>query len=120
MTEFNPEVEIACIKERLIAGSTALALQAREYERRLEDLNHAHAQAVSVQKTYVTRELHDSIYNELTAKIANLSEKTDQRFSRLETTINKSVGQNATIAATVAAIVGLMGLLLGLWRAYHG
>ena len=37
----------------------ALELQAREYERRLEELNHAHTKASVKDATFVTRDLHD-------------------------------------------------------------
>ena len=44
---------------RHAALSEALRLQAAEYERRLNTLNHEHARAVEVQHTYVTQEKFD-------------------------------------------------------------
>ena len=41
------------------ADLKALELQAREYERRLEELNHAHTKASVKDATFVTRDLHD-------------------------------------------------------------
>ena len=41
------------------ADLKALELQAREYERRLEELNHAHTKAAVKDATFVTRDLHD-------------------------------------------------------------
>ena len=42
-----------------IGDMRALELQAREYERRLDELNHAHKIAATKDGTFVSRELHD-------------------------------------------------------------
>lgn len=44
---------------RLEAVATALELQAKEYERRLSDLNHAHAQREQRERTYVTLDKYE-------------------------------------------------------------
>ena len=56
--EVNHLRELVDVKERAL--SAALALQAREYERRLNELNHAHARAVDVANKSVSREVYDA------------------------------------------------------------
>jgi hypothetical protein len=56
--------EITALREwfdrELMLRDKALELQAKEYERRLEVLNHAHAAAVEAQAKTVPREMYDS------------------------------------------------------------
>jgi len=47
------------IDHRLASAERALALQAVEYERRLDELNHAHARALSVQEKTLPREIFE-------------------------------------------------------------
>jgi ElaB/YqjD/DUF883 family membrane-anchored ribosome-binding protein len=51
---------IAILQERLRSSDEALKSQAREYERRLQELNHAHAQQIARNAEYVPRESFDS------------------------------------------------------------
>jgi hypothetical protein len=53
------ELAVARIEERLAGMGQALELQAAEYERRLDVLNHAHEEAREVAKTTVTQERFD-------------------------------------------------------------
>jgi hypothetical protein len=73
LTEWN----ITTLKEHfetlLSARDHALEIQAREYERRLEDLNHAHQEAQRVLFTYVTRDVY---------------EKDRENFQKLENLVN--------------------------------
>jgi len=50
-----------------IERERALALQAREYERRLDDLNHAHDQAVTDRSSFVSVGAYNSGNHELEA-----------------------------------------------------
>lgn len=52
-------VRIAVLEERLKAMGEALRLQAKEYERRLLDLNHAHEKQVEDQRTYVSLDKYE-------------------------------------------------------------
>lgn len=60
------------LDERFGHVQTALELQAREYERRLEDLNGAHKEAIRVQHTYVTVDKYEDrmLAQELARQIA--------------------------------------------------
>lgn len=49
---------IAVLEERVSNRSDALTLQAREYERRLDELNHAHAMAVQDKAQFLLRETY--------------------------------------------------------------
>lgn len=66
----------------------ALELQAKEYERRLAELNHAHDRAVTVQHTYVTQEKYDERAQSDTdardAALLRVNEKFDEYVKRYE------------------------------------
>lgn len=49
-------VEIAVLKEKLAGVREAISKQALEYERRLQELNHAHQQQQDRNAQYVSRE----------------------------------------------------------------
>ena len=53
-------VRISVLEERLRGLDRALQLQAAEYRRRLDELNHAHAQRVARDADYVLREKFDT------------------------------------------------------------
>lgn len=50
------EITVAVLEERIRNLDKALELQAREYSRRLEELNHSHQQQVDRNAMYVSRE----------------------------------------------------------------
>lgn len=54
--EFRLNAQQELFNQKLICTEQALRLQAVEYERRLNVLNHAHEEAVRVQHTYVTQD----------------------------------------------------------------
>lgn len=68
------------VEKELAAIARALELQAREYERRLEILNHAHEQARQVLNTYVTRDLYDRAHFE----VVEWQRKADVRLSEYD------------------------------------
>lgn len=53
------------VEREFRALEKALDLQAREYERRLELLNHAHAEAQRILATYLPRELYERAHQEV-------------------------------------------------------
>lgn len=53
------EVRLARLEERIEGMRAAVELQAAEYERRLQDLNHSHDEARKVQSVTVTRDRFD-------------------------------------------------------------
>lgn len=54
------DVRIAVLESRLLAAREAMELQAREYERRLAELNHAHENQAEQNSHFVSRELWES------------------------------------------------------------
>jgi hypothetical protein len=80
----EPEWTIGTLRvlmdERFEALEHARVIQAREYERRLADLNHAHEKAVEVQHTYVTQDKYeDKLAAEAEARGTALL-RVDERF----------------------------------------
>jgi len=70
----------------------ALDLQAKEYGRRLDELNHAHATALEVQSKTVTREMFDQ-YRESQAKEQASFEHEIQTF---KDSVNRFITQETT------------------------
>lgn len=59
-------------EERRVDVSESLKLQAREYERRLGELNHAHSMAEKKNQEYISREVFYAAIREATLKIEAL------------------------------------------------
>lgn len=97
-------------KQRLDAMNMALKLQAKEYERRLELLNHAHQQAVETLNTYVPRELWHEQHKALEEKIVNLETRVTMLFEARA----KMMGGYWVVTA-VAAVIGFMASQLSSW-----
>lgn len=75
------------IKEKFKSIKVALNLQAKEYERRLQGLNHEAEQLKDMQSKYVSREVFDRVTNELKDKIFFLNEyktKNEGRSSLIQ------------------------------------
>lgn len=125
-------VEIAVLKTRLKSSELALAIQSKEYERRLEELNHSHQAAIVDRTQYVTRELHDQLNKELLERIDRVrqdmtmfvchrefdpiaqqvklnTEKFGEGLATLST-------KNATIAAVIAAVIAIANLIFVIWH----
>jgi hypothetical protein len=92
-TTRNLAVLEARLKAAERATERALALQAAEYERRLEILNHEAAKLSSMQATYVPRELFENVLTQLRADIADLKDYKSRVLG---------------IVAFVSAVVALM------------
>jgi DNA repair exonuclease SbcCD ATPase subunit len=67
------ETKIRVLEERLAWENEAKALQAREYERRLEALNGEAERLRSMQSTYLPREVYAVEYKSLADKVDSLS-----------------------------------------------
>lgn len=62
-----------------------LRKQATEYERRLSDLNHAHAEAQRVLNTYLPRESYDVQHKELILRVEKLERNESNMAGRFAT-----------------------------------
>jgi hypothetical protein len=127
MTERNGEIRIrqlelslARLQEQLRASELAKELQAREYERRLTALNHAHEQALEVQKTTVTADkFEEYVKTERTAreaallrvdeKIAGQDRVLSGRVARVEALQSRIIGGLVVIAILIPVITRLIG-----------
>lgn len=63
----------------------AREIQAKEYERRLEVLNHAHAEAQRILGTYIPRELYERAH----AEVVEWQRKADIRLVEIDARIKK-------------------------------
>ena len=97
--------ELAVLHERLAGMERARDLQATEYSRRLDELNHAHARTEASNQHFVPRELHDKT-------IAVLTEKVDRVGSRLTTIEGRSGGLSAGWGYLVG-VLGALGTIVG-------
>lgn len=82
------EVQIGRMEVALDERLVAVKLQAGEYERRLDQLNHAHEAAIEVQHTYVTQDKYeDKLSSEQEARthaLARIDEKFEEYVQRWE------------------------------------
>jgi len=100
----------------------ALALQAQEYERRLDALNHAHQQAIEAQAMTVPRETFEAYIKEaktaLDVALKNLNDRiearkgeVDRRLSILEdayaNTTGRATGSAQTVRWALAALTAI-------------
>jgi hypothetical protein len=84
----------------------ALRLQAIEYSRRLEDLNHAHARALEAQAHTVSSELYESHREDIAARFKLLSDQMAAQDSRIV-----AIGAKlATWGAAGMAAIALVGI----------
>lgn len=90
------EARLATIDERFERIQKALELQASEYERRLELLNHAHERAVEVQHTFVSVEKYeDKLSSEAEARKIAL-ERLDEKILSLDRALNDKLDDYIT------------------------
>jgi hypothetical protein len=94
---------------------TALRLQAAEYTRRLDVLNHAHQQTVEAQARTVPREMFDQFVKENSnrAEVAHLS--LQDRLNSMEQLADRREGALSTwrFIAGFLGLSGVVGVVLG-------
>jgi len=79
----------------------ALRLQAIEYERRLDQLNHDHANTRLTQQTYVSIGVYDAEKREW-----------DNRVRNLEKWQNNLIGRLVVIGALAMVVAGILGAVI--------
>ena len=99
----NDHIALREFIDRILAErDKALALQAREYERRLDELNHSHDEARRVLGTYVTRDVYEHAH-----------EQSRERVEALKTLFEREIATRVGFSrGFTALIVGLTGLSL--------
>ena len=111
--------EVAVLTERLHshteASNKALALQAKEYERRLEEANNAISRADRLANTYVTRELHDKFSEDIIDKIVAVT----AQISEINSELASWQARLLTLAYAITGIVSTTGVIVTLWHLLH-
>ena len=97
-----PELDV--LSERLERIEKAIAHQAKEYERRLGELNHSHKLAQQKESQFVVKE----VYN-------NAREEYYKFRDEVKLHISQSDTSRATWAAAIALIISLAGIWLN-WK----
>ncbi len=93
------------IDERLCAQSKALSLQAREYERRLEQLNHEQARLAADRERFMPREIADQRQKDYEDWRASI-DKT------LATGAGASKWETVILSAAISAAVFMLSRLI--------
>ena len=101
-------IEVAVLKTRVNGKEEALRIQAAEYERRLDDLNHAHALARQTLATYLPREIFDKIW----------SGWEDWRRA-VDDDRSTQAGGRAMLMAIIAIVLSLATLAITLFLRWH-
>lgn len=133
----NVEVRLAKLTERISGIIVATKLQANEYERRLEDLNHEAARILAVADRTVSSEKFDD-YVRTQAKALELSlSAVDARIDELQGKIeqlyveeraSQALREERTVRhawvtqwqlALVGFVSAVLVLLIGIWFAHH-
>jgi hypothetical protein len=96
--------QIAGLRRELKLKDEQLVLQAKEYERRLLDLNHENDRIKEIQKQCVLREVHDR-------DIASVNEKTQINTDYINTIKGKGTGMNSLWVIGVAAVLILCSIV---------
>ncbi len=95
--------------DRLLdARDEALRIQAAEYERRLDALNHAHEQAVEVQHTYLTQDK----YTTERRSDATAAELAGERVDRRMTAIERWQARAAGVGLVLIPLAGVVGAVI--------
>jgi recombinational DNA repair ATPase RecF len=102
-------VRIAVLEQQLRDRDIQLALQAKEYERRLDELNHAHDKQVEDQRTYVSEDKFagyaskmDTWRNDVSLALAQLQGQAGGKGS-----VGRIVVQVLTLLISGAVLVAL-------------
>lgn len=101
---YNTEVRLALLEQQLAFEKEARNTQALEYERRLGELNHAHAEAIRVQHTYVAEDIYDRDHRELAGRLEKLEKAgSEQRGQYAVLALGVTVGLSIlTVVVNVA------------------
>ena len=98
-------VEVAVLKSQLVDSRSALDTQAKEYERRLNELNQSHERAERVLGTYITRERY---------------ERWTQDFEvwrrKVEADLANNQGGRSMLVSVFAATLAIGTLIASLWH----
>lgn len=114
--ELRLDYERSLVAQKAELVEQARTIQAREYERRLDILNHAHEAAVQEQARVLPREIFDVFKREYETKHADLKKHLDD--FRLETSTQLTIlNTRAAVWTTVVGILfSILMILLRFWK----
>jgi GTP1/Obg family GTP-binding protein len=95
------------------AVQRALKIQAKEYERRLDSLNHAHEQAVETAHTYVTLDKYEDRVKQDAAARDTAFDRADELIGKLENRIEALEKAHNRLIGIVLVVVPLAGVIGG-------
>ncbi len=111
--------EVKWLLSRIEDERNAIRLQATEYARRLDELNHAHAQARQVQSDYVRSDLFQASLKEVALQVQTAKKEADIKADNINTDIRSlresranGEGRSAIISVITSAGVGILVALL--------
>ena len=104
-------VEIAVLKARAEKDQEALAHQATEYKRRLEDLNHAHDRAEEARNHTLPREIYDLFLTDISAWRAKINEELATNRGRNSMLVSGIAFVFAALALIGQAIIYFLNLI---------
>jgi hypothetical protein len=106
----------ALFDAQVLSDRRALELQAVEYERRLEALNHAHEQAVQAQAMTVPREMFDQYVKEHATSAAQregaLNDKTIASIEALNSRVNELQNWRSGVEGRIIGIAAVIGVVV--------
>ena len=115
-SEHELHIRIAVLETLVVERERAMTLQAKEYERRLEALNHAHEQQVERNTEYVSREIWDAFKRSTDVRFDSTGETNnkraeafDKRVMELEQWRSRSTGVILGAMAVIGAVGGAIG-----------
>jgi hypothetical protein len=90
----------------------AIKLQAFEYGRRLDELNHSHAQQQANQATYVSRELFENFVKDL----STWREQTNVTLSARDGRVAGTAASRIMIFQLITLVLGLSALVVAILK----
>jgi hypothetical protein len=132
-------IEVAVLKTRVHGKEEALTIQAREYERRVHELNDAHNLARNVLNTYLPREIFEKEHASLEHKVEEVEREiqtiTSSHISaalytsdkliladwrrQVDEDRSKQVGGKAMLMGLVALIISISSIAVTLFIRWH-
>ena len=104
------DIALARLEEQVKSMDTAQKLQAKEYARRLDELNHAHEQAREVLGTYLPRETWEAWIKDEGQR----REKLDDEIQELRRDISNSKSVASAAAANTNRNIAVAVVIIGI------
>jgi hypothetical protein len=96
-------LKVAVLEERIANAKETLDKQAKEYERRLDELNHAHERSIEDKLEFLEKSVYEKSEDE-----------HDQWRRAVATRLDVMAGKDATKAAMLALALAIIGVLASL------